>query len=190
MAAALAQVKDEVQRSPLSSAAKLDLLTTIAEKQQQAETALNLALHLTLDTNVTEVENIGASRKQDAVTTVSPGQEFMIAVTFHNGSKQALLIDHIKLEVPEGWNTLSGKTKPETVKAGEDLHANFRLRVPKDTAYTRPYWIIPTLRASIISMMKNMRRFPSRLRRCGRGWSIRWAERAGRERATGSRPRS
>jgi LmbE family N-acetylglucosaminyl deacetylase len=140
VAAALAQVKDEVQRSPLSSAAKLDLLTTIAEKQEQAETALNLALHLTLDTNVTEVENIGASRKQDAVTTVSPGQEFMIAVTFHNGSKQALLIDHIKLEVPEGWNTLSGKTKPETVKAGEDLHANFRLRVPKDTAYTRPYW--------------------------------------------------
>ena len=29
---------------------------------------------------------------------------------------------------------------PETVKPGDDLHANFRLRVPKDTTYTRPYW--------------------------------------------------
>ena len=55
-------------------------------------------------------------------------------MTFHNGSKQPLMIDQIKLEVPAGWNTISGKTKPETVKPGEDLHANFRLRVPKDTS--------------------------------------------------------
>ncbi|HET7891069.1 MAG TPA: NEW3 domain-containing protein, partial [Candidatus Sulfotelmatobacter sp.] len=63
-----------------------------------------------------------------------------VAVTLHNGSKQALLIDHIKLEVPEGWTTVEGKTKAETVKAGGDLHANFRLHVPKNAAYTRPYW--------------------------------------------------
>ena len=64
----------------------------------------------------------------------------MVAVTFHNGSKLPLVIDHIKLDVPAGWNTLSGKTRPETVKAGKDLHANFRLRVPKNAGYTRPYW--------------------------------------------------
>jgi hypothetical protein len=64
----------------------------------------------------------------------------MVAATFHNGSKLPLVIDHIKLDVPAGWNTLSGKTRPETVKAGKDLHANFRLRVPKDAGYTRPYW--------------------------------------------------
>jgi hypothetical protein len=51
-----------------------------------------------------------------------------------------LLIDHIKLEVPSGWNTINGKTRPETIKPGGDLHADFRLRVPKDTIYTRPYW--------------------------------------------------
>ena len=79
-------------------------------------------------------------KEADALTTVSPGQEFLVAVTFHNGSKLPLLIDHIKLEVPEGWNTISGKTRPETVEPGEDLHANFRLRVPKDAPYTRPYW--------------------------------------------------
>ena len=79
-------------------------------------------------------------KEADALTTVSPGQEFLVAVTFHNGSKLPLVIDHIKLEVPEGWNTISGKTRPETVKPEDDLHADFRLRVPKDAKYTRPYW--------------------------------------------------
>ena len=117
-------------------------MTRLAEKQQQAETALNLALGVSLTANVSSDggAEVHALKEADALTTVSPGQEFVVAVTFHNGSKQPLLIDHIKLEVPAGWNTISGKTRPETVKPGGDLHANFRLRVPKDTAYTRPYW--------------------------------------------------
>jgi len=124
-----------------------DFFTRIAEKRQQAETALNLALgvHLTADVSSDGKSSDGGHevhvlREADALTTVSPGQEFLVAVTFHNGSKLPLLIDHIKLEVPEGWNTISGKTRPETVKPGEDLHADFRLHVPKDAAYTRPYW--------------------------------------------------
>ena len=119
-----------------------DAISILEEKRQQAETALNLALGVSLTADVSSdgERKVRALKEADALTTVSPGQEFLVAVTFHNGSKQPLVIDHIKLEVPSGWNTISGKTRPETVKAGEDLHANFRLRVPKDTAYTRPYW--------------------------------------------------
>jgi len=119
-----------------------DFLTRIAEKQQQAETALNLALGVSLMADVSSDggREVHVLKEADALTTVSPGQEFLVAVTFHNGSKQTLTIDHIKLDVPAGWNTISGKMRPEMVKAGEDLHANFRLRVPKDAAYTRPYW--------------------------------------------------
>ena len=136
------RVTNDIRGSALSAATKLDLLTRIAEKQQQAETALNLALGVSLSADVSSDGNpqSHAAKEADALTTVSPGQEFTVAVTFHNGSKMPLLIDHIKLEVPAGWNTISGRTKPETVKAGEDLHANFRLRVPKDAKYTRPYW--------------------------------------------------
>ena len=128
--------------SDLSAIAKIDLLTRIVEKQQQAETALNLALgaRLTAEVSSNGERSIPTLKEADALTTVSPGEEFLIGVTFHNGSKQPLLIDQLKLEVPQGWSTISGKAKPETVKAGEDLHADFRLRVPKDTAYTRPYW--------------------------------------------------
>jgi LmbE family N-acetylglucosaminyl deacetylase len=119
-----------------------DFFTRIAEKQQQAETALNLALGVSLMADVSSDggREVHVLKEADALTTVSPGQEFLVAVTFHNGSKQTLTIDHIKLDVPAGWNTISGKMRPEMVKAGEDLHANFRLRVPKDAAYTRPYW--------------------------------------------------
>ena len=122
--------------------ATLDVIQILADKHRQAERALNLALGVSLAADVTTdpLKPGPLPKDSDAQTTVSPGQEFVVAVTFHNGSKQPLVIDHIKLEVPAGWNTINGKTRPETVIAGGDLHANFRLRVPKETAYTRPYW--------------------------------------------------
>ena len=131
----------EILRSGCAGCAR-DVIGILEEKKQQAETALNLALGVSLTANVSSdgQREVHAAKEADALTTVSPGQEFLIAVTFHNGSKLPLLIDHIKLEVPEGWNTISGKTRPEIVSAGEDLHANFRLRVPKNAKYTRPYW--------------------------------------------------
>ncbi len=138
----LKQVGTEIESSSLASGAKVELLTQIATKQQQAETALNLALGLTLVTGVSQTPAANASvpKEADALTTVSPGQEFTVAVTFHNGSKQPLTIDHISLEVPSGWNTINAKTKSETIAPGKDLHADFGLRVPKETPYTRPYW--------------------------------------------------
>jgi len=140
--AGLGRACDAVSKSSLSDTTKVDLLTVIAGKQQQAERALNLALGINLTARVSSDgrPDIRVLKEADAVTTVSPGQEFLVAVTFHNGSKLPLVIDHLKLEVPAGWNTISGKTRPETVKPGEDLRANFRLRVPQNTGYTRPYW--------------------------------------------------
>ena len=140
--ARLNHMADQIRASNLSAPAKVDLLTRIAEKQQQAETALNLALAVTLaaDASSNNGNRAGIPKEADALTSISPGEEFMVGVTFHNGSKLPLTIDHIKLEVPAGWNTINGKTRPETLAPGKDLHADFRMRVPKDTTYTRPYW--------------------------------------------------
>jgi LmbE family N-acetylglucosaminyl deacetylase len=124
-----------------------NVINVLEEKRQQAETALNLALGVTLSADVSSDgkgsdggHEIHVLKEADALTMVSPGQEFLVAVKFHNGWKLPLTVDHIKLEVPEGWNTISGKTRPEVIKPGEDLHADFRMRVPKDAAFTRPYW--------------------------------------------------
>ncbi len=138
----LHKVESEIDRSALSGSPKVDLLTRIADKEEQAETALNLALGVTLSANVSSYDGRTQNIPQEAqaMTTVSPGEEFVIAVLFHNGSRVPLVIDHVALEVPAGWNTINSKSKPETVKPGNDLHVNFRLRVPKDTPYTRPYW--------------------------------------------------
>jgi LmbE family N-acetylglucosaminyl deacetylase len=140
--AELNRVNSELRASTLSASAKVDLLTRIAEKRQQAETALNLALGVNLTTDVFSGGEppVHAPEEADALTTVSPGQEFVVALTLHNGSKQTLAINDIKLEVPSGWTTIEGKTRPLTVNAGKDVHADFRLRVPKNAAYTRPYW--------------------------------------------------
>ena len=143
----LERIRVEVGKSALSAAAKSDLLARLEEKSEQAETALNEALHITLEaTTVSRVDANGTPVKEvlkkeaDAMTTVSPGQEFLAAVDFHNGSKQSLVMNSIKLEVPEGWATISDKTKRFSVQPGQDARVVFRLKVPKNAEYTRPYW--------------------------------------------------
>jgi LmbE family N-acetylglucosaminyl deacetylase len=142
----LERVHAEVSKSAVSVAAKTDLLTRLEEKSEQAETALNEALAVTLDATVaSRVGPKGEPTKEiekeaDALTTVSPGQDFLVAVSFHNGSKDRLFMDGLKLEVPEGWGTTSDKTKRVAVKPGDNVDVVFRLRVPKGAAYTRPYW--------------------------------------------------
>src|SRR5208282_4487512 len=66
--------------------------------------------------------------------------ELLVAVDFHNGSKDRLFIEEMKLEVPEGWGTTSDQTKRIAVMPGDAVHVVFRLHVPKNGAYTRPYW--------------------------------------------------
>jgi hypothetical protein len=140
--AQLRQTEAEVSKSNLARTAKLDLLTPLAEKLQQAETALNLALNVSLQADVAPGVGPYAQipKEADSVTTVSPGQEFSVTVKLHNGSAAPLTIESAKLEVPEGWSTTSEKMRRVTVKTGADFRVIFRLQVPKGAAYTRPYW--------------------------------------------------
>ena len=140
--AGLDHVRKEAESAHWSAETKSEFLLRIDAKYQQAESALNLALGVSLRAEVFSGAKPAAQfpTESDALTAVSPGQEFAVAVTFHNASKQAVVVNQVQLEVPSGWSTISGKTKAETVKTGEDLHADFRLRVPTDAAYTRPYW--------------------------------------------------
>ena len=138
----LDRADSELRKSGLSDAPKEDLLARIREKRGQAEQAMNLALNVALSAVVaSRAEQQRAMEKEaDALTTVSPGQEFLVSVTFKNGSQQPLALDSLKLEVPDGWGSISDKTRPVTIKPGDKIDATFRLTVPKDAAYTRPYW--------------------------------------------------
>jgi LmbE family N-acetylglucosaminyl deacetylase len=142
IAAAFNQLSIDVTQAGLSADEESTRITQLEEKRGQAEMALNLALGVSLSAEVfSDVERDGRVPKEaDALTTVPPGQEFLVAVKFHNGSKLPLTVARLKLEVPAGWNTISERIRPEAVKPGGDLRVTFRLRVPKDAAYTRPYW--------------------------------------------------
>jgi LmbE family N-acetylglucosaminyl deacetylase len=142
VAKSLDQVVAEIERSKLSMAVTSDLLGRLNEKREQAEEALNDALGTSLSaTVVSRAEPKPALPKEaDAITMVSPGQEFLVAVDFHNGSKNRLLLDGMKLEVPKGWPTISDKTRPVFIRPGDNVRAVFRLKAPQDAEYTRPYW--------------------------------------------------
>jgi LmbE family N-acetylglucosaminyl deacetylase len=140
------KASEEVVKSSLSANAKSDLLMRLEEKREQAETALSDALQVSLIATVTSRAEAVADdarslpKEEAAITTVSPGQDFMVAVDFHNGSNDRLLVNAVKLEVPQGWSTVSDNSKPIATKPGENAHVVFRMRVPKDAVYTRPYW--------------------------------------------------
>jgi len=135
--AGLERARAEVSSSTLRDAAKSDLLARLAEKREQVQTALNEALSVTVEATVASHEPL--RKEADAMTTVSPGQEFPVAVNFHNGSKDQLSIDGLKLETSEGWKTTSDETK-RVVNPGDNVHTVFRVSVPKSSAHTRPYW--------------------------------------------------
>ncbi len=138
----LERVQTKISKSTLNGALKSDLLTRLEEKREQAETALNEALNVTLEAAVVSraETNSELPKEAEAMTTVSPGQDFLVAVDFRNRSKDRLSIDGLKLEVPEGWGTISDKTKRVAIKPGDSAHVVFRLTVPKNAACTRPYW--------------------------------------------------
>jgi LmbE family N-acetylglucosaminyl deacetylase len=138
-------VSHEIGEVRLPRETKADLLARLEEKIGQAETALNLALNVSLDAVIESggrnaEASIAVPKEADALTTVSPGQEFLVAVKLRNGSKSPMIVEGLKLEVPAGWNTVSERIRPEVVKPGDELRVTFRLRVPKDAKYTRPYW--------------------------------------------------
>ena len=144
--ASLEGVTVEVSKSTLNVSAKADLLMRLDEKREQAQTALKEALEVSLEAVVVPQAEAIAGRvtkdfpkEADAMTTVSPGQEFPVAVNFHNGSKDQLSIDSLMLEVPEGWKTTPIEPKG-AIEPGYSLRFVFRLQVPKNAAYTRPYW--------------------------------------------------
>jgi len=140
---AVAQLRmliNRVEKSGLSAPARLELLTSLKEKQEQAERALGLALGVTLTAEVrSEDSTTKLPQEKSALLAVSPGQQFRLEVKFHNGSKYPLTPDKLELEGMTGWTQDTPKLAT-TVAPGADFTTTFQMRVPERVSYTRPYW--------------------------------------------------
>jgi LmbE family N-acetylglucosaminyl deacetylase len=141
----LDSLSSRVDRSEISSPLKKDLLEILGEKQQQVQTAVNMALGVSVEAAVAPPQGVGpASKEDEAFTVVSPGQKFMVRVRFHNGSKYKLVLDQIRLDTPQKWARQVDEEAVLVVAAGKDQYANFVVQIPANAAdarsYTRPYW--------------------------------------------------
>ena len=130
-----------VESSGLANAPKETLLAILQEKRQQAQTAVGLALDLSLKATVASLAEPGKSVPgfEDALTVVSPEQKFQVSARLHNGSKYWLIVHHAGLDQTGAWvkQTDAGEM---TIGPGQTYYANFALKVPGDTPATRPYW--------------------------------------------------
>ena len=133
---------ERVQQSEIDPSEKNSLLNRLSEKRDQALTALNLALGVTLEATVAPAQGPGSPLPSaaDALTTVSAGQKLLIIAKLHNGSKKYFLSIRGATLVPsEGW-VKRVHAEPLTIGPGEDYYANFAVQVPTEAPLSRPHW--------------------------------------------------
>ncbi len=110
-----------------------DVLVRLQEKEQQATTALNLALNLSLQAVLVSpqasVEQAQAGH--DPLAAISPGQKFTVRVKFHNGSEHLLQLRSL---------ALGGQVKEHIppVQPGQDYQTDFQWQLPASVMPTRP----------------------------------------------------
>jgi LmbE family N-acetylglucosaminyl deacetylase len=137
----LDDITARVRNSGVANAAKEGLLTILLNKRQQAQTAINLALHVSLTATVASTTDPGKTVPafKEALTVVSPGQSFQVIARLHNGSKYWLLVDDASLGQSMDW-VKQADAGEMTIAPGQNYYANFALKVPHDAPATRPYW--------------------------------------------------
>jgi LmbE family N-acetylglucosaminyl deacetylase len=142
---AAAQRLDDVigrlQKSDVRGVGVDDVLQVLEEKRQEAETALSDAMNVTLVATVAPPQGPGTPvpAEKDALTVVSPGQQFEIIAKLHNGSKFWLAVRNARLDPGQGW-VKHEHAETTIIGPGEDYYANFLAQVPDDAGFTRPYW--------------------------------------------------
>jgi LmbE family N-acetylglucosaminyl deacetylase len=146
----------EIRASAVSPATKEDLLVVLEDKREQFERAAALASGAELEV-VADV-SVGANA-DDAFMAVG-GQSFAVTARFRSAAKTEL--KKIALDLPKGWTykvvERGGERDPSTSHLDSQANPNaslrmtsdgrlgvtssvtFRITVPRDAEYTRPYW--------------------------------------------------
>jgi LmbE family N-acetylglucosaminyl deacetylase len=139
LGAQIESVMKRLEESDLSDAQKQMLADYLSDKNNEAETALNLALNITVEATVAPPHGPSATlpSERDALANVSPGQKLQVIAKLHNGSKYWLTIFNAALT--QDW-VKQARAEHMTLGPGEDYYANFMVEVPEDAPLTRPYW--------------------------------------------------
>ena len=135
-----------LEEAALVGPGKDEILAVLREKDEQIETAISLALNLTVEASAVGGKTADAEwpPEAEAPTTVSPGQGFAVRVKFHNGSKYALAVDRAWMDGLGNKIENIDKDSSLAIPSGKDYFATFILKVPEEGSVssesTRPYW--------------------------------------------------
>jgi LmbE family N-acetylglucosaminyl deacetylase len=130
------QLIDSTINSSLSAEQKAALLANLDTKQCEFQRAANLALGLNFEIMV---DAPVAPNADDAFKAV-PGQSFTVTAIATNHSGHTIEPTNIVVSAPPDWKVtrMSGDLHP--LAANQQATARFRITVPADAQYTRPYW--------------------------------------------------
>jgi LmbE family N-acetylglucosaminyl deacetylase len=120
----------------LAEIEKRELLGHLRLKGDQFEEAINLALGLSLNVLV----DVPAAATPEEAFMAVPGQAFAVSVRLRNPSDRPLAIRDVALDLPQGWHAAATSAEPTALAPGKELTAQFRVTVPENAEYTRPYW--------------------------------------------------
>jgi LmbE family N-acetylglucosaminyl deacetylase len=139
-------IKD-AENSPLSAAAKADLLTTLRTKQDQfqqaALEAMGIYLELTVDPPGPPPPPSYFPRMEQTISIATPGQSFNVTARIYNRGQIPFKLGVIALLSEHGLQSAlvqepldSGKP----VEPGESRSLQWKVTIQDDAQYTRPYW--------------------------------------------------
>jgi LmbE family N-acetylglucosaminyl deacetylase len=142
----------QVRSSGLSAAAKLDIEHELAIKQVQFNQALAQSLGVSLLATVTtDAEPRGPMAMfmgtPETFQVAIPGQQFAVRVHVANQSGTPVTLEGVTLTSPEAesWTTVPAGPTRAALAGQQSFDARFRVRVPENARYTRPYFTRPDI---------------------------------------------
>jgi LmbE family N-acetylglucosaminyl deacetylase len=146
LGAALQRVKsliEKIRPVELSPGPMAEVAHELHRKQRQLEQAISLALGAVLQASVDpqrEQTFFGFFRQEQTFLMAVPGQSFTVTARFYNRSHEPVTARDIELLAPQGWRVEKLKSQLGPLAANQQASAQFRVTVPADAPYTRPYW--------------------------------------------------
>ncbi|HMF91174.1 MAG TPA: NEW3 domain-containing protein, partial [Candidatus Angelobacter sp.] len=137
---------EKVKPSTLSAGAKADLLASLRTKQKQFDQATDEAFGIYFDLTVDPPGPPPAPsyfpRMEQTMSLAIPGQTFTATARLYNRGKIPLRVSMIKVVVPEGWTEtpITPVTTAQTLASGDSVAMQFKISVPENAKYTRPYF--------------------------------------------------
>ena len=146
LVSALKQIRDaarQLESLAIAPAAKAEVLGELRDKEKQFADAVNLALGATLLASVDAAkpqQGFLFFRQEETLRLAVPGQTFTATARLFNRGKLPIDVKSIELVAPAGWQIEKVKSEGSRLETNQQASVQFRVTVPADAQYTRPYW--------------------------------------------------